>query len=204
MSHAESSRADRILAAARRQFEAAGFRGTGIADIADEAGVAPGTIYWHFRGKEELFLHLIDEDNAAWLERARNVLASPGTALERIANLASASAKSYQSSKLLLAVLRRDRRLIHPPLLEDIHTRLAKQSISLMAKVIREGIKEGSIRTVNAEKVAAVLFAAGHALFNQSNYSYEDLAVVLMDIAIHGLEGPRRPSKKRSKRARRG
>lgn len=181
------ARSDRILSAARRQFEAAGFRKTSIAEIADEAGVAPGTIYWHFHSKEELFLRLVDEDNARWLAQARAALAGSETALERIAELARTSAGFYEQSRLLLGILRRDKRILQGPLLEDIHERLAKQSISLLAAVIRQGIEEGCVRPVDAEATATVLFAAGHALFNQPGHSYAELAAVLADLAIRGL-----------------
>jgi len=182
-----TARSERILYAARSHFETAGFRKTSIADIAEDAGVAAGTIYWHFNSKEELFLRLIDDDNAVWLRRARDALSQLGSALERLAALARTSAETYQQSELLLAILRRDRRMLPPPLLEDIHTRLAKQSISLLREVIQQGIDEGSIRRVDAEKTAAVLFAAGHGLFNQSDYPYDELARVLADVAFRGL-----------------
>jgi len=180
-------RSDLILAAARKRFENFGFRHTSITDIADDAGVAAGTIYWHFESKEALFRRLIDAENADWLERARDALHQPGSALERLAMLARASTDFYQQSRLMLAVLRRDRSMIHAPLLDDIHARLQKQSVSLMAQLLQDGIQDGTVRSVDPEKAAYVLFSVGHALFNQSAHPYEDLADVLADIAVHGL-----------------
>ncbi len=55
---ARAARRDEILAAARRVFAARGFRGTTIADIAEEAGIALGTIYLYFASKEEVFAAL--------------------------------------------------------------------------------------------------------------------------------------------------
>lgn len=184
----ESAR--RILSAAKKQFEDSGFRRASIASIADEAGVASGTIYWHFHSKEELFLYLIDLENEAWLQRAQDVLNQDTNALQCLADIATASAASYSESKLLLAALRRDRQLIPPPLLQDVHSRLANESISLLTQVIQDGIDEGSIRPVEAEKVAVVLFEAGHALFNQSTHSYEELAKTLNEIMVLGLRNP--------------
>jgi AcrR family transcriptional regulator len=180
-------RSERILAAARKRFENFGFRHTSIAEIADDAGVAAGTIYWHFESKEALFLRLIDAENADWLERARAALHQPGNALERLARLARGSMEFYQQSRLMLAVLRRDRSMIHAPMLDSIHVRLQEQTVSLMAQVLRDGIDDGSMRSVEPEKAAYVLFSVGHALFNQSDHPYEDLADVLADITIHGL-----------------
>ena len=47
---------NRILAAARSSFLSAGFAGSRIADIARAAGVGKGTVYEHWRTKEELLL----------------------------------------------------------------------------------------------------------------------------------------------------
>jgi AcrR family transcriptional regulator len=45
----------RILESAYKLFRERGFRGTSMRDIAGEAGIKAGSIYNHFRGKEEIF-----------------------------------------------------------------------------------------------------------------------------------------------------
>ena len=54
MARAVQGSAARILEVARKRFETYGYRRTNIAEIARDAGVAPGTIYRHFEGKEDL------------------------------------------------------------------------------------------------------------------------------------------------------
>ena len=63
----------RILDAARARFEQDGFEGASVREIAQEAGVAAGTVIMHFDGKAEL-LHaaLFDE-----LERALDEALAP-------------------------------------------------------------------------------------------------------------------------------
>ena len=51
----------RILDAALSVFARKGFHDTRIDDIADEAESSKGGVYFHFPGKEQLFLALIDE-----------------------------------------------------------------------------------------------------------------------------------------------
>lgn len=55
---ARQARRDEILAAARQVFATRGFRGTTIADIADAAGIALGTIYLYFESKDDVFAAL--------------------------------------------------------------------------------------------------------------------------------------------------
>ena len=52
---ARAARREEILDAARRVFAERGFKGTTIADIADEAGIALGTIYLYFEAKDDVF-----------------------------------------------------------------------------------------------------------------------------------------------------
>jgi AcrR family transcriptional regulator len=61
---AKAARREEILAAARRVFSGRGFRGTTIADIAEDAGIALGTIYLYFASKDEVFAALNEQFNA--------------------------------------------------------------------------------------------------------------------------------------------
>ncbi|MDE2465797.1 MAG: TetR/AcrR family transcriptional regulator [Alphaproteobacteria bacterium] len=45
-----------ILEAAARQFSSYGFQGANMRDVAAEAGVMAGSIYYHFESKEALFI----------------------------------------------------------------------------------------------------------------------------------------------------
>lgn len=61
---AKAARREEILVAARRVFASRGFRGTTMADIAEEARIALGTIYLYFASKEDVFAALNDQLNA--------------------------------------------------------------------------------------------------------------------------------------------
>ncbi len=56
----EARRAE-ILKAAQDCFSRGGYHVTTIDDIALEAGLSKGAVYWHFENKWELFLALIDQ-----------------------------------------------------------------------------------------------------------------------------------------------
>jgi AcrR family transcriptional regulator len=67
---------ERILRAARRVFGARGYRAATIEDIADEAGLSNGAIYYNFASKEELFIALLDERMQERLDHVRQTVAS--------------------------------------------------------------------------------------------------------------------------------
>lgn len=50
-----------IIAAARRVFAEHGVSHTTLADIAKEAGVTRGAIYWHFKNKPDLFFAMMEQ-----------------------------------------------------------------------------------------------------------------------------------------------
>jgi TetR/AcrR family transcriptional repressor of mexJK operon len=64
-----NSKAESILAAAKRSFLAAGFGAVSMDTIAREAGVSKATVYAHFAGKEELFGAVIDRECERYFAR---------------------------------------------------------------------------------------------------------------------------------------
>ena len=180
--------AARILQVARRHFERFGYRRAAVAEIAREAGVAAGTIYRHYENKVELLRAVLQEVNAEWLAKARDAMSAPGTAIERLYRQGAASIEFHREDALMSAVLRRDTDMIFAPLLEDEHTRLLEANVGMMAEIIREGMAEGSIRAdIDSEKVAYVLFTAGHMLFNQQAHAYADIQPVFVQMVLEGL-----------------
>src|SRR5947199_8513841 len=63
------SKAESILAAAKRSFLAAGFGAVSMDAIAREAGVSKATVYSHFAGKEELFGAMIGRECERYFAR---------------------------------------------------------------------------------------------------------------------------------------
>lgn len=53
-------RRNEILDAAERLFVAKGFDGTSTGDILAEVGIACGTLYYHFKSKEDILDAMID------------------------------------------------------------------------------------------------------------------------------------------------
>jgi AcrR family transcriptional regulator len=53
----------RVLAAAARVFARDGYAGATLDDVAAAAGLTKGAVYWHFPGKTDLFIALLEEHN---------------------------------------------------------------------------------------------------------------------------------------------
>src|SRR5262245_44129360 len=178
----------RIVAAAQERFAAFGYRRTAIADIARQAGVAAGTLYRYFDGKEDIFRAVVRELHETWLSRAREVLGAPGTAIERLARLGQASVEFNRENSLINSIFRRDNEIIFAPLIEELHEELVRANVAMMADVIRDGIREGSFRSgLDPERTAFVMFMGGDALANQSYYAYDEVLPLYSEITMLGL-----------------
>ncbi|MET0188094.1 MAG: helix-turn-helix domain-containing protein [Pseudonocardia sediminis] len=68
-----------VLSAARTVFAERGYGSASVEEIAREAGVAIGSVYAHFGGKQALFAALIDRTTADGLARAEKSLAGGTT-----------------------------------------------------------------------------------------------------------------------------
>lgn len=187
---ADSPTRGRILAAAQKRFAARGYRHTGVADIAREAGIAAGTLYRYFADKEDLFRAVVEGLHEGWLARARKVLAAPGTPVERLARLGLASIEFNRENALINSVFARDSEIIFAPLLDELHERLTRENVALIADVLRDGVKDGTLRTDDPERAAYVLFMTGDVLSRQRNqhlYPYAEVLPVLQQITMLGL-----------------
>jgi len=83
-----SDRRDAILAAATDVFADRGFPAAQVADIARHAGLAAGTVYLYFKGKDDLLKSIFDRALRDALEDGRALLsevADPAARLRRFA-----------------------------------------------------------------------------------------------------------------------
>ena len=76
-----------IREAARRVFASRGVRGTGLAHVADAAGMGRSSLYHYYPDKEALLRALIDETLAEERALFRTCLRSEGSVLERVQRL---------------------------------------------------------------------------------------------------------------------
>jgi len=67
----------RILAAAKQEFIAAGFFDASTLAIAQRAGVAHGTVFFHFESKENLLIEVLDQELLRLTDELRLRLAGP-------------------------------------------------------------------------------------------------------------------------------
>jgi len=178
---------ERIVTAARRRFESYGYRRTSIAEIARDAGIAVGTVYRYFAGKEAVFLAVVEDLNERWLAESRRALDGPGTAADRLQRLGAASIRFAAESALITAIAMRDTDIVFAPLLERVYEDVQHRNVAMIADVVRDGIREGTFCDVDPERAAYVLFVAGSMLSVQQSHPYAELMPTFETIVYQGL-----------------
>jgi TetR/AcrR family transcriptional regulator, transcriptional repressor for nem operon len=98
-----------ILAASRRLMQGRGVEAVTMEEIAAAAGVAKGTVYLYFQGKDELVQALISQVGENMLAEIEAIVQGPGAPPEKVRQVAS----------LILAYLMRERALF-PAYARDI------------------------------------------------------------------------------------
>jgi TetR/AcrR family transcriptional regulator len=76
-----------ILTSALRLFARHGVVGASIDQIAQEAGITKGAVYWHFDSKDALFDAILERIRAKWQETVLGPLALRSTASARLNEL---------------------------------------------------------------------------------------------------------------------
>jgi AcrR family transcriptional regulator len=138
-------RRNEILDAADELFGQKGFDGTSTNDILHQVGIARGTLYHHFKSKEEIMDALIERYNARLMGAARVIAEDKGIPIvERIVRVVAALNISGGSSGEIMDH-------IHKPQNALMHQKIQKVIINgvtpILTGIIREGIEQGMFRT---------------------------------------------------------
>ncbi|WP_268626222.1 TetR/AcrR family transcriptional regulator [Paenibacillus alvei] len=138
-------RRNEILDAADELFGLKGFDGASTNDILDKVGIARGTLYHHFKSKEDILDALIERYNVRLLGAAQDIAADKSIpVVERIIRVVMALNISGGSSKEIMEH-------IHKPQNALMHQKVQKVIINgvtpILAEIIREGIQVGMFHT---------------------------------------------------------
>jgi TetR/AcrR family acrAB operon transcriptional repressor len=155
----EASR-DAILDAALRCFAKRGYHETSIDDIAARARLSKGAVYWHFEGKRELFLALMDRALGYQESLARAVADAPDwrSALRELFE----RAPEYVERDLPLVKLSLQH-VLQDGIDESVRVRSEEKQERWNAIVERQlarGVAQGTLRAVVPEDVTLAIGAA--------------------------------------------
>lgn len=151
----EQFRCASIQEAAMRVIARKGVDETTIQDIADEAGIAKGTVYVYFRDRDDLLAKTADGAFQGLLRELGPAFEAPGTFVERLRGLVLRQLRFFDEHRTLFrATMLLKQREIET---QKRATRAYAEYAALLEKFLADAKAEGELRSdLDPQAVAAV------------------------------------------------
>jgi len=132
-----------LLDAAVRVFARAGYHGSRVGDIAEEAGVAHGLLYHYFPSKEEVLQTIFRENWGQLIERFRAVEAADEPAGEKLEGIAKILLRTWRNDPDLVTVMVRE--VARSPQLESQVVEV-REAFAIVQRIVEQGQRDGTFR----------------------------------------------------------
>src|SRR3954470_4345458 len=191
---AETSRMEKreaILRAAIDVFAERGFFHAQVADVARAAGVAAGTVYLYFKGKDDLLVSIFDRSMRDGLAAGRAAVADLDDPRERLRRLARGHLARLGSDRNLAIVFQVELRQ-STKFMERFSSTLLRDYLGLIREAIADGQQQRMFRAdIKPTSAAKMLFGAldemaTNWILSTRRYALEADADAVVDLFING------------------
>ena len=160
----DAERRNEILDLAERLFCTNGYDNTSTNDILAEIGIARGTLYYHFKNKEDILDAMIDRILDETIKKAEKIaLDASVPVLERLTKtVLAANVDTKTGSMILEQVHKPQNALMHAKMQERLLSRL----IPLFVKIIEDGISQNLMQTDYPEETMQMLLLYANTVFD--------------------------------------
>ena len=140
------SRRDELLDLAATMFAQRGLRATTVRDIADSAGILSGSLYHHFKSKEQMVEEVL-RDFLDWLfARYQEIVDTEPNPLERLKGLFMTSFEAIEDRHAQVVIYQDEaKRLSALPQFDFVEAR-NKEQRKLWIDLLNEGVEQGCFR----------------------------------------------------------
>lgn len=181
-----------ILRAGIKVFAAKGFFNSKVADVAAEAGVADGTVYLYFKGKDDILHSVFDRAMAEFIaegQRELEKLDDPAAQLAKIAELHLSRLGADRSLAVVFQIELRG----STKFMEAFSAAAFAEYLAIIRKTIESGQKQGIFRDDVKPVVAAKIFYGAldemvtNWILSKKPYPLEPLAGEVVKVFLGGL-----------------
>lgn len=157
-------RKNEILDAVDELFSQKGFDGTSTNDILEKVGIARGTLYYHFKSKEDILDALIERYLQRLLVVAREIAADKSLPVnERIIRVVMALNINHGGGKEMITQM-------HKPQNALMHQKIKKAILHgvtpILTDIIKEGIEQGQFHTPYPYECMEMVMTYTNAVFD--------------------------------------
>jgi len=180
-----------IFEAAIKIFSNSGYDGATMDDIALSAGVAKGTLYYHFKSKEEIFRYIITEGMNVIKESIEEETEREEDPLDKLKTLCKAQISLVYENRDFFKVIMSQlwgQELRHFQIRD-----LIEAYIFNIEKHLKAAMEKGVIKTSETSFMAYTIFgtlcsAAVYELINKENTEVEEVTEKLMNYILKGIQ----------------
>ena len=183
---------DALMRAAIDTFAARGFFNAQVADVARSAGVAAGTVYLYFRGKDDLLISIFErtmKDAIADGRRSVDALTDP---VERLREIARLHLGRLGRDRALAVVFQVELRQ-STKFMERFSSTQLREYLGIIRSVIADGQARGVFRSAISPTLAAKLFfgaldeMATNWILSRRKYTLASEADAIVELFVGGL-----------------
>ncbi|WP_044641452.1 TetR/AcrR family transcriptional regulator [Risungbinella massiliensis] len=183
-----------IFQAAVEVFSHSGFDQAKVDEIAQKAGVAKGTIYYHFRSKEELFLGMISEGLEKLVDFVERNIQTSDDPIVQLEQVVRAQLLFFSENAKLAKIILQEAFGTKERQQEFRHH--VRDYLRLIEGLLEKGQAQGVFRVANVSEMASAIFGALSVSALQKIFSLEGDAlqtdqalVILSDSMVHFVLG---------------
>ena len=188
----KADKRDAILRGAIETFAARGFFNAQVADVARGAGVAAGTVYLYFRGKDDLLISIFERTMKEAIAAGRESVAARSSPLDQLREIAKLHLERLGRDRDLAVVFQVELRQ-STKFMERFSATYLRQYLGIIRDVIAEGQAKGTFRkSINPTLAAKMLFGAldemaTNWILSRRKYSLGAEADAVVDLFVGGL-----------------
>ena len=187
----KSDKRDALLRAAIETFAARGFFNAQVADVARTAGVAAGTVYLYFRGKDDLLISIFEKTMKEAIAAGRASIAGITDPIAQLRAIARLHLDRMSHDRDLAVVFQVELRQ-STKFMERFSATHLREYLGIIREVIERGQRMGVLRkTSNATLAAKLLFGmldemATNWILSRRKYPLVADADAIVDLFVHG------------------
>lgn len=161
------ARREEILDAAEKLFAAKGFDNTSTGDILDAVGIARGTLYYHFKSKEDILDGVIQRITAHLMQAAGRIVRQKELpVLERLTKaILALNVESRIGVEIMEQVHRPQNALMH----QKMQATLLAGINPILTELVKEGIGQGIFHTQYPESAVEMTVLYANTAFDELN-----------------------------------
>jgi TetR/AcrR family fatty acid metabolism transcriptional regulator len=201
----KADKRDAILRAAIDTFAARGFFHAQVADVARAAGVAAGTVYLYFRGKDDLLISIFERTMKVAIAEGRDSVARLEDPVEQLREIARLHLDRLGHDRPLAIVFQVELRQ-STKFMERFSSTQLREYLGIIRDVIAAGQAGGAFRRdLNATLAAKLFFGAldemaTNWILSRRRYSLVSEADAIVDLLVGGFGAAGSPSAARRRR----